>query len=141
MSLSDTLAQLTKESIFNATIVLGMIFGAEPGPSDVEIMGDMIEDQTKAISGMIDAQTDILLAASQAAADQIDEQTLELTNEIRAVTKELRIEFFYQMIDDMEGIYSALKMKRLHLEHYAEALAHEVIENIFSETCLSLKRH
>ena len=84
-----------------AQAIMGL-FGASPGPSDLQIMGEMIEDQTKQISGKIDAQTDILLAAIQASVDKIDSQTLQLTNEIRGATKELRIEFFYQMIDDMQ---------------------------------------
>ena len=43
--------------------------------SDLEIMGDMIKDQTKQIKSMIDDQTDILLAANQAAIDNNNAQT------------------------------------------------------------------
>ena len=61
-----------------AQAIMGL-FGASPGPSDLQIMGEMIEDQTKQISGKIDAQTDILLAAIQASVDKIDSQTLQFS--------------------------------------------------------------
>ena len=71
--------------------------------SDLEIMGDMIKDQTKQIKSMIDDQTDILLAAHQAAIDNNNAQTQILRNEIRGTARELKLEFTNQLLDDMQG--------------------------------------
>ena len=71
--------------------------------SDLEIMGDMIKDQTKQIKSMIDDQTDILLAANQAAIDNNNAQTQILRNEIRGTSRELKLEFTNQLLDDMQG--------------------------------------
>ena len=86
-----------------ATTVLGMIFGAEPGPSDVEIMGDMIQEQTKVIGSMIEAQTKILLEVAQAQIDNNNQQTQILTNEIKSSTRTMKLEMTYQLLDDMQG--------------------------------------
>ena len=41
-------------------------FFTEPGPSELEIMGEMINDQTRVIGNMINDQTEVLLAAASA---------------------------------------------------------------------------
>ena len=52
---------------------------------------------------MIDDQTDILLAANQAAIDNNNAQTQILRNEIRGTARELKLEFTNQLLDDMQG--------------------------------------
>ena len=70
---------------------------------------------------MIDAQTDILLEANQLLLDVIDAQTITLTNEIRDATRKLSLETTYQILDDMQGIYYAISIKKQHLDRYSNA--------------------
>ena len=70
---------------------------------------------------MIDAQTELLLEANQLLLDEIDAQTITLTNEIRDATRKLSLETTYQILDDMQGIYYAISIKKQHLDRYSNA--------------------
>ena len=70
---------------------------------------------------MIDEQTEVLLEASQLQLDNNDAQTITLTNEIRDATRKLSLETTYQILDDMQGIYYAISIKKQHLDRYSNA--------------------
>ena len=78
-------------------------FFSAPVKSDLQIMGEMINDQTRVIGNMINDQTEVLLAAASAILDNNNAQTITLTNEIRHSTREITLEMTQQMLDDMQG--------------------------------------
>ena len=110
------------------------LFGAGPGPTDLEIMGEMISDQTKQIQNMIDSQTDVLLEASQNQLDAIDAQTTILTNEIRDSTRKISLEMMYQMLDDMQGISYALG--GLHVLYLMAVGSHDLYQ-VYAKTYIA----
>jgi len=87
---------------------------APSGPSDVEIIGDMIQDQTEQIGLMMEDQTKILLKAL----NQLGEQNRKLAE--FTVTEILK-DNYYQMIDDMKGVTASLKIKKEHLDIYQDS--------------------
>ena len=92
-----------------AATIVGLF--APSGPSDVEIIGGMIEDQTEQIAFMLEDQTKILMKAI----NQLSEQNRELAE--YTVTEILK-DNYYQMVDDMRGVTAALKIKKEHLDLY-----------------------
>ena len=96
-----------------ATTILGFFGGA---PSDAEVMGGLIEKQTKQIEGLMEKQTQILLNGIE----QLSKEQAKLANNI---VREIFIENYNQMIDDIHGVNSALKIKMEHI-------------NLYKDTCL-----
>ena len=81
---------------------------APSGPSDVEIIGDMIQNQTEQIGRLMENQTEIMLKALNQLAEQ-NRKLAEFT-----VTEILK-DNYYQIIDDMKGVTASLKIKKAHL--------------------------
>ena len=96
-----------------ASTILGF-FGSSP--SDAEIISGLIEEQTAHIEGLIEEQTEILLQSLQ----KLAENQAKLAD---SIVKELLMENYYQMMDDIHGVNSALKIKMEHI-------------NLYKDTCL-----
>jgi len=87
---------------------------APSGPSDVEIIGDMIQNQTEQIGRLMENQTEIMLKALNQLAEQ-NRKLAEFT-----VTEILK-DNYYQIIDDMKGVTASLKIKKAHLDIYQDS--------------------
>ena len=88
-----------------ATAILSLF---NNGPSDAEIMENLIEVQTVKIENMIRDQTEILLKSL----NKVAEQQQQLAD---SVVKQLLIENYYNIMDDIHGVNSALKIKMEHI--------------------------
>ena len=93
-----------------ATAILSLF---NSGPSDAEIMANLIDVQTVKIENMIRDQTEILLKSL----NKVAEQQVELAD---SVVKQLLIENYYNIMDDIHGVNSALKIKMEHINLYKD---------------------
>lgn len=92
------------------TSILGL-FGSSP--SDAEIIGGLIEEQTAHIEDLIEGQTEILLKSLE----KLAENQAKLAENI---VKEILTENYFQMMDDIHGVNTALKMKKEHINLYKD---------------------
>ena len=99
-----------------ASAVLGIvntfldIFGAN-GPSPMEQMTKLINEQTKEIRGMIEDQTEVLLNALQQLSQQQARLAQNIMDKIDKTT-------FEDMINEIAGAKLTLEIKKKHLENY-----------------------
>ena len=79
-----------------AGIAAALISAFGSGPSDVEIISGLIEQQTEQIANMLETQTKILLDSIRL----LGKQQVQLSDH---VVKTILEDNYYQMIDDMHG--------------------------------------
>ena len=98
--------------------VLGVVntildmFGAG-GPSPMEQMTKLINDQTKEIRGMIEDQTEVLLNALQKLSQQQARLAQNIMDKIDKTS-------FENMINEIAGAKLTLEIKKKHLENYGK---------------------
>ena len=90
--------------IYFLGVINGILGFFGEGKSPTEIMGEMIQAQTEQIFDKIDAQTEILIKYFEA----LDRR---LQNTEDNIIREQKLESYKQMVDDMRGIQTALKIK------------------------------
>ena len=87
------------------------IFTGPEGPTDVEIMTEVINEQTEVIKEAIDEQTEIMIKGFDKLAKQNVRNTETILNSIRTVN-------FHQLVDDVQGSIQTLVVKLLHMQSY-----------------------
>ena len=92
------------------TSILGL-FGSSP--SDAEVIGGLIEEQTAHIEDLIENQTEILLKSLE----KLAENQAKLAENI---VKEILTENYFKIMDDIHGVILALKIKMEHINLYKD---------------------
>jgi len=87
-------------------IFMGM-FGKK-GPTQIEVMTNLINDQTELLVGKIDDQTEILIETMKALNDAT----------VNSIVTSIEQDSWRDMINEMKGATNSLKTKKIHLEEY-----------------------
>eukprot|EP00092_Neocalanus_flemingeri_P085594 GFUD01107708.1.p1 GENE.GFUD01107708.1~~GFUD01107708.1.p1 ORF type:complete len:550 (+),score=129.84 GFUD01107708.1:1517-3166(+) len=87
-------------------IFMGMF--KKKGPSQIEVMTNLINDQTEQLVGKIDEQTEILIETMQALND--------IT--VNSIITSIEQDSWRDMVNEMKGATNSLKTKKIHLEEY-----------------------
>ena len=89
-----------------ANIFIGIF--KTPGPTQIEVITNLINDQTETIVNKIDEQTEILIETMKA----LDEAST------KSIITAIEQSSWREMIDEMRGATNSLKTKKIHLEEY-----------------------
>ena len=104
-------AGLIMSSVFGVANAIVGIFGGPQGPSDLEVMTEVINEQTEVIKKSIEQQTEIMLESFKQLAKQNVRNTEAIINSLKTIN-------FHLLVDEIQGSVQSLVAKLKHLQNY-----------------------
>ena len=104
-------AGLIMSSVFGVANSIIGIFGGPQGPSDLEVMTEVINEQTEVIKKSIEQQTEIMLESFKQLAKQNVRNTEAIINSLKTIN-------FHLLVDEIQGSVQSLVAKLKHLQNY-----------------------
>lgn len=102
---------LILSGVFGVANAVLSIFSGPQGPSDLEIMTELINEQTEVIKESIDKQTDIMLESFKILADANVRNTKTIINSLQTTN-------FHLLVDEIQGSIQSLVVKLKHMQSY-----------------------